>query len=106
MCELLSEIIRDEGYSTLSASGGPEALKLLEKERVDLLLSDIKMPEMDGFELAQKVAERYPHIKIQLMSAYSETGNHNLIPDELCKQLLSKPIDPNKLLLCIQKLLN
>jgi len=106
MCELFSEILQDEGYQTFCANGAQAALECLKEEAIDLLLSDIKMPEMDGFQLAAKVAESYPHIKIQLMSAYSSTGHENLVSPELHQQMLSKPVDPNKLLLRIKQLLN
>jgi PAS domain S-box-containing protein len=61
------------GYAVLSASNGVEALQVLEQNpAVDLLFTDVVMPEMDGTELAAKVYELYPKIKILFASGYSE----------------------------------
>jgi PAS domain S-box-containing protein len=61
------------GYTVLSASNGVEALAILEdNSAVDLLFTDVVMPKMDGTELAAKVRERYPEIKILFASGYSE----------------------------------
>lgn len=106
MRDIFSEILRDSNYRVLTAGNGKEALKLLRIEAVDLLLTDIIMPEIDGYELAAKVAERYPHIKIQLMSGFSENGHEHLVPPELIQQLITKPVDLSLLLDRVSELLN
>ena len=106
MCDIFSEILRDSNYRVLTAGNGKEALELLRVETIDLLLTDIIMPEIDGFELAAKVAERYPHIKIQLMSGFSENGNEHLVSPKLLQQLLTKPVDLSLLLERVSKLLH
>jgi signal transduction histidine kinase len=52
---LLEQTLKDEGFDVVSAANGQEALSLLEKIRVDLILSDIRMPKMDGYAFYQKV---------------------------------------------------
>jgi len=106
MCDIFSEILRDSNYRVLTAGNGKEALELLLVETVDLLLTDIIMPEIDGFELAAKVAECYPHIKVQLMSGFSENGNEQLVSPELLQQLITKPVDLSLLLERVSKLLH
>lgn len=106
MREIFSDILRDSNYQVFTAENGKEALELLKAEAVDLLLTDIIMPEMDGYRLAAKVAELYPHIKVQLMSGYSENGNQNLVPPELVQELISKPVDLSILLARISNLLH
>jgi two-component system response regulator YesN len=54
------------------ARDGAEALELLQVHHVDILLTDIRMPEMDGLTLIEKVASEYPHIKCVIMSGYDE----------------------------------
>jgi DNA-binding NarL/FixJ family response regulator len=54
------------------ASNGAEALLILENREIDLIISDITMPALDGIELAQLVKKKYPRIKIILLTAYNE----------------------------------
>ena len=106
MCEIFSEILKRKGYDVLTAHDGQEALDLLKDEQVNLLLSDVIMPNVDGFELAAKVTELYPEIKIQLVSGYSETNNDHLVPPELYQQILAKPVEAAQLLMRVERLLN
>jgi CheY-like chemotaxis protein len=68
--DVLSEFLRDEGYAASTARNGMEALEILQKETFKLLLSDINMPGMKGFELIKKVRELYPTLKSALITAY------------------------------------
>lgn len=54
------------------AEDGVKALEFLEQQTVDIVLTDVKMPNMDGVTLAQEIAERYPEIKVILISGYNE----------------------------------
>lgn len=71
--ELIVDFLTDiEGYTVFSAESGPHALKeVLPKNHVDLILSDINMPAMKGFELLKQVREQYPLIKRILITAYN-----------------------------------
>ncbi len=62
------------GYSVLPASSGPEALAVMESasEAVDLLVTDVVMPEMSGVQLAQSLRKRYPACRVLFMSGYNE----------------------------------
>ena len=72
LLNLVSKLLLRRGYTVFTASGGSEALKILDTETIDLMLSDIIMPKMDGFELVAIVRERYPAVKIQLASGYAD----------------------------------
>jgi len=63
-------ILRDAGFRVLVAKDGEEALKLLEKNEVHVLFSDIVMPGISGTALAEHVRQRYPAVKIMLMTGY------------------------------------
>lgn len=106
LVRLTSHILAQQGYQVFSASNGKEALLILEKEPIDVLLSDVIMPEMDGYQLAAIVLEKYPNIKIQLASGFSDDRHLDNINSSLHQNLLHKPYHSKKLLLRIHELLN
>ena len=69
---LLEKILKKEGYEVLLAASGKEAIEILECEKADIIISDIKMPEMDGFALLRAVKEKYPSIGVIMMTAYAD----------------------------------
>lgn len=72
MREMIVDYLDDEGYKTLSAENGREALdKCLPYHHIDLVLSDINMPVMKGFDLLKEVREKYPSVKRVLITAYN-----------------------------------
>ena len=104
--ELAREILLAAGYRVITASDGVEALDKLAQNQVDLVLSDVIMPNMDGYQLADKVSMEYPAIKIQLTSGFS--GGRHIGYDNagLKNKILNKPYDNNELLRRIYSLLN
>jgi len=68
--DVLSEFLRDEGYNADIARNAKEALEKLKHEEFKLLLSDINMPGMKGFELIKEVKRSYPKLKSALITAY------------------------------------
>jgi len=102
---LTSEILRQNGYHVICAESGKEALKVLEKEPVDLLFSDVIMPEMSGYQLAEAVNKKYPAIAIQLASGFNEGQHSHLADESLHKNMLYKPYDAETLLVRIRELL-
>lgn len=69
---LYEEELKDEGYQVVTASNGREALEALERQPVDLVLLDIKMPEMDGSEFLRRVRERNTTLPIIISTAYGD----------------------------------
>ena len=81
-----------EGYEVLTASSGAEGLKLLEKHKVDLVISDQRMPHMPGFEFLRIVRERYPQVMRIMLSGYSDfDGLVQTINEGEIFRFLSKP---------------
>jgi len=105
LIELSSALLTQQGYQVFSAENGLQALMVLEKENIDLLLSDVIMPEMNGYELASAVQEKYPHIKIQLASGFTDDRYADKIDSALQKNLLRKPFNSQELFQKIRELL-
>lgn len=100
VCQSLRDLLQQEGCDVLVATGGREALTKLETERVDLVLSDVVMPDLDGHELFLQVRERHPETPVVLMTAFHFDKDHIIKRSKLAgleDVLYKKPIDPPKL---------
>jgi len=67
---IIGEILQEEGYTSITASSGMEALDFLNNEIIDLVLTDVKMPGMSGIQLLEKIKELNPDIPVIIMTAY------------------------------------
>ena len=86
------------------ANNAKQALGLLKTENINLILSDIIMPEMNGYELAEIVKKNYPEVIIQFVSGFNDIENLNIDISDL--NILQKPFTHNELLILIRKLLD
>jgi len=104
--ELAEHILDENGYTVFVANCAEQALMILEREPMDLLISDVIMPSIDGYQLAEKVKELYPSLQIQMVSGFSE-GEANLnVDSDLHTACLQKPYGSNLLLKRVKELLN
>ena len=69
---VLSELLKDEGYEVFTADSAEAALPLLRTTDLDLVLTDMKMPGMDGIEFLKKIKEFDPELPVILITAYAE----------------------------------
>ena len=67
---LLAQLFQEDGYSADTAENGKTALEALDGTPFDILITDIRMPVMDGIELFHRVKEIYPHMPVILFTAY------------------------------------
>ena len=67
----LQMILNEEGYTTRTASNGIEALELMEEDDFNLVISDIKMPGINGMELLEKCSKTFPDTYFIIMTAYA-----------------------------------
>ncbi len=94
-----------EGYGVKSASSGEEGLALMEKEPFDLILLDIKMPDMDGIEALERIKERWPEIEVIMITGYGtvETAVKSLKLGAF--NYIEKPFSPDTLLSAVKEAL-
>ncbi len=105
--EGLKVALEIEGHRTLTASDGNEALKIVDKQKPDLIITDIIMPESDGIELICSVKESNPGIKILAISGGGRISAYDHL--KIAKQLgatgvLTKPFSTEELICEINKL--
>ena len=72
ICDILARRLAKEGYTCVRANNGREALHYFNQDAFSLMISDIKMPDMDGIELLRKVKAMSPRMMVILMTAYPE----------------------------------
>lgn len=96
----LVELLSPKGYTVSTALSGPQALEKIEKDRFDLIILDIIMPQMDGYELCQRIRamERYSDIPIIMLTAKSGEEDQNRGLEAGATLFLPKPISPQRLL--------
>ncbi len=68
--DLLYDFFQQQGWTIAVAENGERALEILRSRKIDLLLTDIKMPQMDGLALTAQVRSLFPHIPVVLMTGY------------------------------------
>jgi DNA-binding response OmpR family regulator len=106
LCTVLSEELKAVGYETSYLTDGEEAAKVLQDQKVDLLLLDLKMPGTDGFELLQKFNNhRNSHPKIIVLTAYADVKSAIESARLGATDFISKPYDFDELLITIRKVL-
>ena len=99
----LRRLLRPAGYNVFVAQSGAEGLSILEKENIDLVISDMRMPEMDGAELLEKVAETWPDTMRILLTGYADmTSTVAAINKGKIYEYLSKPWDDDELKISVQ----
>ena len=106
ICHMACEILNKFGYQTISFMSGSAALAYLESNNADIVVTDVLMPQMDGFELCSILNDKYPDLKVQLMSGYAESTNTRLVDERTLKTLIQKPFTPFDLLKAIRDLLD
>ncbi len=93
----LKEWLLEEGFSVSTAASGAEALEILGKEPRHLMLTDIKMPGMDGVELLQRARDLYPDLTVIMMTAYATVETAVEAIKIGARDYLVKPFDPETL---------
>lgn len=106
LLNLSTTILEQQGYQVLQAESASQALSILNTKNIDLMISDIIMPEIDGIELAEIVQKNYPLIKIMLTSGFSDNRQLRLKDRRLQDNLLHKPYKAQELLAQVRKLLD
>lgn len=101
LVKLTSEILLEQGYEVLQASNADQALEVLKTFNADAVLSDVLMPGISGYELAEILQERFPRIKIMLMTGFSGQ-NEPLGPNVI--DIIQKPYQASELLSKIKAL--
>lgn len=105
LCTLLKEELAEVGYDVEFVNNGITVFDYLTKARVDLILLDLKMPGMDGFEVLKEIRDRKIKVKIIVLTAYADVKSAIDSAKMGASDFISKPYDFDELLITIRKVL-
>jgi CheY-like chemotaxis protein len=105
---LIERVLSTRGYRCLSASNGREALDILDQEHVDLILTDLSMPVLDGYKATQLMRARpgLANVPIVAVTAFALNDEGEAAKQIGCTEYLTKPFKPRQLLEVVARLLN
>ena len=95
--EAIDDALTNQGYSTMLAENGAKALKLLEKHQARLVLSDVQMAEMDGFQLLAELKNKFPSLPVLLMTAFGTVDKAVKAIQSGAADYMTKPFEINQL---------
>ncbi len=102
---LNEEILSQQGYRVIAVENAQDALEVLDQQAVDLLISDVIMPDMDGCQLLAIVHEKYPQVITQLASGFTGEHHTSQLIDQHPAEILHKPYTAKTLLNRVYELL-
>jgi DNA-binding response OmpR family regulator len=98
--DALRELLYADGYEVLTATRGQEALDILQREYIDLVVLDVIMPKMTGFDVCRQIRARddeKSRVKIIMLTAKTDPGDQEIGEQAGCDLYLTKPVDPRTL---------
>jgi PAS domain S-box-containing protein len=99
----LKEILADTGFTILQSEFGKNAIEITNEHQVDIILMDIRLPDMEGYEATRIIKSKKPHIKVIAQTAYATEKDRQKSFESGCDEFISKPIKKNKLLSLIHE---
>ncbi len=101
VCQSLAELLRQDGCEVVVATSAADALVHIATRRFDLVVSDVVMPDMDGYDLYMELKESHPELPVILMTGYLYDRDHVIKRSKLAgldtRILFKKPLDPDRL---------
>jgi two-component system response regulator HydG len=101
----LATLLRDEGFEVLLAEDGEVALRKVQEQAPDVLVTDLRMPGLDGLELLQRARELVPELIVILVTAFADVETAVRAMHEGAEHYLTKPVQFDELLLVIRRAL-
>jgi len=100
---VLEQLLQRKGYNIKGVSSGKEALEFIKSNRVELVVSDIAMQEMNGFELLQVVKKAYPQVGVVMMTGYGDAYSVREALNLGADEYMTKPFRGQEVALIIER---
>jgi DNA-binding NtrC family response regulator len=101
-----SRTLAPAGFDVRLARNGVEGLKVLEQEKLDLVLTDLKMPDMDGIEVLRKIKEGWPEVEVIIITGYQTVDTAVKAIKLGAFDYIEKPFTPDALITAVSKALD
>ncbi|MCW8859204.1 MAG: response regulator [Deltaproteobacteria bacterium] len=88
----LSKLLAQDGYQVSAVSNGFEALEHMQQDSADLIITDIKMPEMNGLVFLREVSQSFPQVKVIMLTAYGGVASYLEAMNLGAFEYLNKPV--------------
>lgn len=95
--EVLYELVTEQGYRVTTASGGQKALQVLAQDRADIVITDLMMPDMNGWQLLKLIKQRYEYIPVVVLTGYISEEGEEMLTNNQTDGYLVKPVDRKRL---------
>ena len=105
MVSILCDVLREAGYFTTGAGSGTEALEAVERDEPDLVISDLRMSQMNGHQLQAELKRRVPHLPVIVITAFGSIANAVESMKLGASDYLTKPFGNDELLLVVSRAL-
>ncbi|MDD3045518.1 MAG: response regulator [Candidatus Delongbacteria bacterium] len=104
MLKMLKTFFEEKEFKCYTAKNGREALEVIEANKVDLVITDMKMPEMDGLELLRVIKEKYNNISAVIMTGFAEEYTTTEALNLGADGYITKPFRNKELLLILKRI--
>ena len=104
--EILKGIFEGVGYKTLTASSGTDALKLVDTESIDIVLMEVWLPDMDGFEVFEEIRKKRRDLPVIIMSGHANNDTAFHAGKIGVYDFLEKPLSLDKILIVAKRAIN
>jgi CheY-like chemotaxis protein len=105
MCQIISEILKEEGYSVNSSYNGEDALMKIKKNHYDLIVLDYKLDGMSGLMVFEKTLQMIPSLKVMMISAFADKSIKARARELGVGDFLDKPFDIKRFVQAVQDIL-
>ncbi|HAK88594.1 MAG TPA: hypothetical protein DHV16_04645 [Nitrospiraceae bacterium] len=103
VCYSIRRMLQSEGYDVLTSENGIDALAIINDKKPDLVIMDVRMPEMDGIEVLEKIKISHPKIQVIMMTAFSTTEKAIHAMKLGAYDYITKPFDNDELLIRVKE---
>lgn len=103
---LLNTFLSKLGHSCVTAIDGVDALEKMKRNKIDAVVTDIRMPNMDGITLTSNITEQYPEIPVMIMTAFDEGDTAGLAITAGARDFIKKPFSLNEFSVRLHKMIN
>ncbi len=94
------------GHWCITANNGVDALNKMRGDKFDAVITDIKMPEMDGIMLTREISKRYPEVPVMVMTAYDEEYSAGTAISLGAREFIKKPFSLSEFVIRLQKMIS